>query len=73
MFRTTAPLLFTVVAARAAGAQRAVGMLAITKFLTDVMSSLSGARMTRFESECFDIHVTVDWASEAIPPDSTTR
>jgi ketosteroid isomerase-like protein len=41
-----------------------VGKSAITKFMTDVMASLQGAHMTKFESECHDIQVSGDWASE---------
>lgn len=41
-----------------------VGKAAITKLLTDVMASLAGAHMTKFESACFDVHVSGDWASE---------
>lgn len=40
------------------------GKAAITKFMHDVMSSIPGARMTKFESECFDIRQSGDWASE---------
>jgi ketosteroid isomerase-like protein len=40
------------------------GKPAITKFLTDVMASLQGAHMTKFESACHDIQVSGDWASE---------
>jgi ketosteroid isomerase-like protein len=41
-----------------------IGKAAIAKFLTDVTSSLVGAHMTTFESACFDVHVSGDWASE---------
>lgn len=41
-----------------------IGKAAITKFLTDVTSSLAGAHMTKFESACFDIHVSGEWATE---------
>jgi ketosteroid isomerase-like protein len=41
-----------------------VGKPAIARFLTDVMASLEGAHMTTFESECHDVHVAGDWASE---------
>jgi len=41
-----------------------IGKAAITKFLTDVTSSLAGAHMTGFESACFDVHVSGDWATE---------
>jgi ketosteroid isomerase-like protein len=40
------------------------GKPAITKFMNDVMSSLAGAHMKSFESACFDIHESGDWASE---------
>lgn len=40
------------------------GKAAITKFMNDVMASLSGAHMTKFEGECFDIQQSGDWASE---------
>jgi ketosteroid isomerase-like protein len=40
------------------------GKPAITKFMNDVMSSLAGAHMKSFESTCFDIHASGDWASE---------
>jgi ketosteroid isomerase-like protein len=41
-----------------------VGKAAISGFMRDVMASLEGAHMTHFESECHDIHVSGDWASE---------
>jgi len=41
-----------------------VGKPAIARFLTDVMGSLQGAHMTKFESECHDVQVSDDWASE---------
>jgi ketosteroid isomerase-like protein len=41
-----------------------VGKPAISRFMTDVMASLQGAHMTKFESECHDVHVSGDWASE---------
>lgn len=40
------------------------GKPAIMKFMNDVMSSLAGSRMSKFESSCFDIHVSGRWASE---------
>lgn len=40
------------------------GKAAITKFMNDVMASLAGAHMTKFEGECFDVQVSGDWASE---------
>ena len=40
------------------------GKAAITKFLNDVMTSIAGAHMTKFESQCYDIQVSGDWASE---------
>lgn len=40
------------------------GKPAIAKFMHDVMSSLAGSRMSKFEYSCFDIHVSGDWASE---------
>ena len=40
------------------------GKPAITKFMNDVMSSLAGAHMKSFESSCFEIHASGDWASE---------
>jgi ketosteroid isomerase-like protein len=40
------------------------GKVAITKFMNDVMASLAGAKMTKFEGECFDIQQSGDWASE---------
>lgn len=44
--------------------QPIVGKKAIAKFLDQVMSSIPGARMQSFESECFDIAISGDWASE---------
>jgi ketosteroid isomerase-like protein len=41
-----------------------VGKPAISRFMTDVMASLQGAHMTKFESACHDIQVSGDWASE---------
>ena len=41
-----------------------IGKAAIAKFLSDVMVSLAGAHMTKFESQCFDVQVSGDWASE---------
>ena len=41
-----------------------IGKPAITKFMTDVLASFPGAHMTSFESECHDIHVSGDWATE---------
>jgi hypothetical protein len=32
--------------------------------MNDVMASIPGRHMTKFESECFDIRVSGDWASE---------
>jgi ketosteroid isomerase-like protein len=40
------------------------GKAAITQFMHDVMASLAGAHMTKFEGECFDIQESGDWASE---------
>jgi ketosteroid isomerase-like protein len=40
------------------------GKAAISKFMNDVMASLTGAHMTKFEGECFDIQQSGDWASE---------
>lgn len=40
------------------------GKPAIAKFMTDVMSSLAGARMKSFDLACQDIRVSGDWASE---------
>ena len=41
-----------------------VGKPAISRFMTTVTASLAGAHMTKFESECHDVHVAGDWASE---------
>lgn len=41
-----------------------IGKPAIAKFLADVTAPLQGAHMTTFESECFDVRVSGDWASE---------
>jgi len=41
-----------------------IGKAALTGFLTNVMATLPGAHMTKFESECFDVHVSGEWASE---------
>jgi ketosteroid isomerase-like protein len=41
-----------------------VGKPAIASFLGDVMASLAGAHMTKFESACYDVRVNGDWASE---------
>ena len=41
-----------------------VGKPAIAKFFGDVMASLTGAHMERFDLRCFDIAVSGDWASE---------
>jgi ketosteroid isomerase-like protein len=41
-----------------------VGKPAIAKFMANVMASIPGATMMKFESECHDIHVSGDWASE---------
>jgi len=40
------------------------GKAAITKFMNDVMASLAGAHMTKFEGACFDLQQSGDWASE---------
>lgn len=40
------------------------GKPAIAKFMNDVTASLAGSRMTKFESSCFDVRVSGDWASE---------
>jgi ketosteroid isomerase-like protein len=41
-----------------------VGKRAIATFLDGVMASLAGARMEKFEMECFDIKISGSWASE---------
>lgn len=41
-----------------------LGKNAIARFLDAVMTSLRGAHMTKFESECFDLRASGDWASE---------
>lgn len=41
-----------------------VGKPAIKRFMDAVMASIPGAHMQAFESACFDIHVSGDWASE---------
>jgi uncharacterized protein (TIGR02246 family) len=41
-----------------------VGKKAIAAFLDGVMAQLASAKMTSFESECFDLEVAGDWASE---------
>ena len=41
-----------------------VGKKAIGRFIEDVTSRFPGARMEKFESQCFDIQVSGDWASE---------
>lgn len=41
-----------------------VGKKAIAKFMDDSTAQLPGARMEKFESACFDIEVSGDWASE---------
>lgn len=41
-----------------------VGKKAIARFFHDVTAQLPGARMEKFESECFDINVSGDLASE---------
>ena len=41
-----------------------VGKQAIANFLADVMATLAGAHMAKFESACFDVNVSGDWASE---------
>ena len=41
-----------------------VGKRAIGDFLNTVTSQLAGAHMRSFESECFDITISGDWASE---------
>jgi ketosteroid isomerase-like protein len=40
------------------------GKRALTAFLQRVTSSMSGAKMRSFTLECFDLHVSGDWASE---------
>jgi hypothetical protein len=32
--------------------------------MNDVMTSLAGAKMTKFEGECFNIQQSGDWASD---------
>jgi len=41
-----------------------IGKKAIAVLLDSVMAQLAGAKMTFFESECFDIEVAGDWAAE---------
>ncbi len=41
-----------------------IGKGSISKFLDDVSSQLSGARMEKFEMKCFNIESTKDWATE---------
>jgi uncharacterized protein (TIGR02246 family) len=41
-----------------------VGKPAIRQFMDAVMASIPGGHMQAFESACFDIHVSGDWASE---------
>jgi ketosteroid isomerase-like protein len=41
-----------------------VGKAAIAQFYRDVTSHMSGARMLKFESECFDINISGDLATE---------
>jgi ketosteroid isomerase-like protein len=41
-----------------------VGKKALSKFLDDVTSRMPGARMQKFEMQCFDIETTSDWATE---------
>jgi ketosteroid isomerase-like protein len=41
-----------------------IGKKAIGKYLDDVASQLSGARMERFEMKCFDIERSGDFATE---------
>ncbi len=41
-----------------------VGKIAIGKFFDDVMAQLQGAKMQKFELQCFDISVSGSWASE---------
>ena len=41
-----------------------VGKQAIARFIDDVTTQNPGARMEKFESACFDIEVSGNWASE---------
>lgn len=41
-----------------------VGKPALAKFMNDVMASIPGGHMQKFESACFDINVSGDWATE---------
>jgi ketosteroid isomerase-like protein len=41
-----------------------IGKKAIAKFLDDVSAQLAGARMEKFEMQCFDIETVKNWASE---------
>lgn len=41
-----------------------IGKRAIGEFTNAVTSQLSGAHMRSFESECFDVTISGDWASE---------
>jgi hypothetical protein len=40
------------------------GKPAITKFINHVMTSLAGAKMAKFDGECFEIQQSGDWASD---------
>jgi ketosteroid isomerase-like protein len=46
------------------GTKPIVGRRAIGEFMTSVTSQFPGAHMRSFESECFDITISGDWASE---------
>ena len=41
-----------------------IGKKAIAKFLDDVSAQLAGAKMEKFEMQCFGIETLEDWASE---------
>jgi ketosteroid isomerase-like protein len=41
-----------------------IGKKAIARFLADVTASIPGARMAKFEMQCFDIELSGNWASE---------
>jgi uncharacterized protein (TIGR02246 family) len=41
-----------------------IGKKAIAKFLDEVATQLSGAKMEKFEMKCFDAEISKDWASE---------
>lgn len=41
-----------------------VGKPALAKFMDDVMASIPGGHMQKFESACFDINISGDWATE---------